>query len=331
MALKNLIDFPHFRLLVFKSTTDGARYICENFPEEDLYCFVSSVTAEPHPCRVDFPEQTSIQLQFANLEELSARMLYRMRNVERLDIFNSYIKKSFLKPELKYFRVARCQLNELNIDTAEEYQLTELHLPENELASIPDGLNNLSNLTMIDLSNNHLSFLDMNQFNGLDNLSILGLSYNSIKVVFSTGPVQLPSLLFLNLAHNSINTIDVSRWNFSSLGELDVSSNSLVRIDNVLDQLPSLGNINLDGNRWNCAWKDEFRAQAEEKQLELIGFDMCQQTANIQGLAQKARQEQSIKDALSESISNIAKNLTEDAMDFGDIVDDVFCRIIQGE
>lgn len=310
----------HVLLLVFSSTAYGARYICENIPEEDLYCFVSSVTAEPHSCRVEFPEQTSIQLQFAHLEELSARMLYRMRNVERLDIFNSYIRKSFLKPELKCFRVSRCQLNELSIDTAEHYQLAELHLPENELASLPDGLNHLSNLTLIDLSNNHLSYLDMNQFNGLDKLSDLGLSYNSIMVVFSTGPVQLPSLLFYNLARNSINTIDISRWNFSNLQELDVSFNSLERIDNVLDQLPSLINFNVDGNGWNCAWRDAFLEQAEGK-LQLIGLDMCQQTTNIRGLAQKTRQEQSVKEALSESISNIAKNLTEDAMDFGDIVD----------
>lgn len=317
-------------IFTFLSSTHGTRYICENYPEEDLYCFVSSVTAEPHSCRVEFPDHTSIQLQFADLEELSARMLYRMINVERLDIFNSKIKSAFLKPELKYFRVSRCQLNDLQIDTAEEYQLTELHLPENELASVPNGLNRLTSLTLIDLSNNHLSYLDMQQFTGLDKLTILGLSYNSIKVVFSTGSVQLPSLAFLNLAHNSINTLDISRWNLSTLQELDVSSNSLERIDNIPDQLPALKNVNFDGNKWNCNWRNDFREKAEGK-FAWIGLDMCQYTVKIQGLAQKTRQEQSVKDALAESISNIAKNLTEDAMDFEDVVDDVFCRIVQGE
>ncbi|XP_001649809.2 leucine-rich repeat-containing protein 15 [Aedes aegypti] len=320
----------HILLLAFISTTCGVRYSCENAPEEDLYCFVSSVTAETHSCRTEFPEQTSIQLQFAHLEELSARMMYRMPNVERLDIFNSYVRNAFLKPELKYFRVSRCQLNEIQIDTAEKYQLTELHLPENELTSIPKGLNHLTNLTLIDLSNNHLSYLDMKQFNGLDQLTILGLSYNSIKVVFATGLVQLPSLLFLNLAHNNINTMDISRWNFSSLQELDVSTNSLERIDNLLEQLPSLGNINFGGNQWNCAWRDDFLEKAEGS-LQMIGLVMCQLTVDIHGLAQKARQEQSVKKALAENISNVVKNLTTNEMDLGDIVEDVFCRIIQGE
>lgn len=295
-----------------------------------MYCFVSSITAEPHSCRVEFPDHTSIQLQFAHLEDLSARILYRMTNVGRLDVFNSYIRKAFLKPELKYFRVSRCQLNEVQIDTAESYQLTELHLPENELATVPNGLSLLSNLTMLDLSNNHLSYLDMQQFSGLDKLTILGLSYNNIKVVFSTGPVNLSSLMFLNLAHNSMNTLDISRWNASKLQELDVSSNSLHRIDDILSQLPALNNINFDNNQWNCTWMNEFREKAEGK-IELISLDICQYTAKIHGLAQKTRQEQSVKDALTESISNIARNLTEDVIDFEDVVDDVFCRIVQGE
>lgn len=317
-------------ILAFLTLTHGTRYICENDPDEDSYCFISSVSAEPHSCRVEFPDHTAIQLQFAHLEELSARVLYRMTNVERLDIFNSYVRSAFLKPELKYFRVSRCQLHELQIDEAEDYGLSELHLPENELANVPSALNQLANLTLIDFSNNHLAYLDMNQFSGLDKLTILGLSYNSIKVVFSTAPVQLSSLTFFNLANNSIKTLDFSRWNLSRLHELDISSNKLERIDNILAQLPSIRNVYFDENPWNCAWRDEFR-QNVAANYEWTGLDMCQFTAKIYGLAQKTRQEQSVKNALAESISNIARNLTETEMDFEDIVDDVFCRIVQGQ
>ncbi|XP_062534683.1 phospholipase A2 inhibitor beta-like [Armigeres subalbatus] len=329
--MAGLIHRINVLLLALLSLTQGARYGCENFSDDDSYCIVSSVSAEPHSCRIDFPENSAIQLQFAHLETLSARLLYRMTHVERLDIVNSYIRSAFLKPELKYFRVSRCQLNELQIDKAEVYQLTELLLPENELASVPNGVNLLTNVTLIDLSNNHLSFLDMNEFTGLDKLTILGLSYNNIKVVFSTGPVELPSLMFLNFANNSINTLDISRWNISKLHELDVSSNKLERIDNnLLDQLPAIHNVNFAENPWNCPWRDDFRLNAEGK-LDWTGLDMCEFTFNINGLAQKTRQEQSVKNSLTEIISNIASNLTETLIDVDSIVEDVFCRIIQGE
>lgn len=311
----------------------GSRYICENYGEQDLFCLITSVTAEIHSCRVQFPEHTSIQLQFAHLDELSVQLLYRMQNVERLDIFNSHITSAFLKPELNYFRVSRCQLNEVQIDTAEPYHLTELHLPENELATVPKDLNHLSNLTLLDLSNNHLSVLDMQDFTGLDHLTILGLSYNSIKVVFSTGFVRMASLKFLNLAHNQITTLDISRWVMPTLNELDVSSNSLDQIENILVQLPGLNTVRLDGNQWDCTWRDDVleMARSTNRTFEWIGLDPCHAKVKIQGLAQKSRNEQKLKDSLGDSITKIAKNVTQNVINFDDIIDDVFCRIVGGQ
>uniref|UniRef100_A0A1Q3FQT0 Putative membrane glycoprotein lig-1 n=1 Tax=Culex tarsalis TaxID=7177 RepID=A0A1Q3FQT0_CULTA len=316
-------------LLSLLSFSIAHQYDCENNFYDDDYCLISSlrVSSEYPACKMQFPEQKSIQLQFAHLEYLSPVLLYRMPTVERLDISNSYVRKAFVKPALEYLKISGSQLTEVFLDLDEEYQLTNLHLPANQLTRLPNNLNHLKNLTMLDLTNNRLDFLDMSQFNGLTNLLWVQLNDNYLKVVFSAEPVILPVLSDLSMARNDIALLDMSRWEIPLLQEFYISNNRLQELSNNFPKkFPLLRTVSLAENQWDCEWQVRVRQELQQQNSTFEWF-ACQDSEQTQATVKGLKHEQQLRQSMKDTIVQFAKNATGTEMDFDDIVDDLFCRM----
>ena len=107
-------------------------------------------------------------------------------------------------------------------------------------------------LSTIVLSNNTLSSFD--GFRDLDYLESISLDGNSLQSIKKSAFRNLP-VVAINLSHNAINKIEEGAFdNLTHLKRLDLSFNDLTIIPGrEISKLPSLQNLYLSGNKWNCS------------------------------------------------------------------------------
>ncbi|XP_053688378.1 uncharacterized protein LOC128737707 [Sabethes cyaneus] len=319
-----------FSLVLVICLTDARHYYCENNVKIDNFCLITSVNENSEStCRMNFPNHTTIKIQFPQIDNLSARIAYSMRNVVNLDISNGYVRTIYVKPELEFLRVTGCRLNQLYIDAKVPNQLVELHLSQNELSELPEHINHLENLTMLDLSNNYIEFIDMNQLHNLKFLSIVDISYNRIKVVFAADTVTLPDLVFLNLKHNSITGLHISNWETPILNELDLSYNKLSYVVKFPRKFPRMVSANFEENPLTCSWMRDTATQLEANNGTFsASLASCVEPHRLYESSETYNLELKMKDLLRTTISEIASNMTEVSVDIDDKIDDIFCRIV---
>ena len=129
--------------------------------------------------------------------------------------------------------------------------------------------NGLSNLCLLKLNFNYLSFIDANGFFSLENLKELDLSRNQVKLESDTFAalknlkcldlsrngfevldenvfLSLKSLEKLNLAYNHLKSLNPISFNgLSGLKDLDLSFNTLTSFSiDILEKMPSLRKVN---------------------------------------------------------------------------------------
>ncbi|KAJ0064444.1 hypothetical protein NL108_006496, partial [Boleophthalmus pectinirostris] len=125
-----------------------------------------------------------------------------------------------------------------------------LLLQSNNISSISFELRSLTNLTELDLSQNHISQVSSLDLSSLTRLVTLYLEENRIEVLPDFGLRNLSSLEELYINHNQIRTIET--WAFSgltSLLRLHLNSNQLESIDSRwFDSLPALEILMLGEN-----------------------------------------------------------------------------------
>uniref|UniRef100_A0A1Q3FR76 Putative leucine-rich repeat protein n=1 Tax=Culex tarsalis TaxID=7177 RepID=A0A1Q3FR76_CULTA len=132
--------------------------------------------------------------------------------------------------------------------------LTNLELPNNKLGEVPDGMQKLSALEVIDLSQNRISFLEMSCFNGLDHLKKLDLSYNPLMRISSLATVKLPNLETLSFMACHLDQLDVLHWEMSALKVLKVGGNNLHQIENLQGRFREGLELHVGINNWDCQW-----------------------------------------------------------------------------
>ncbi|CAG2114694.1 unnamed protein product [Medioppia subpectinata] len=84
---------------------------------------------------------------------------------------------------------------------------TELYLDVNDISTIPHELNQLRDLTRLDLSNNQIAILEDNIFGNLSELQTLILSYNKLQCIQKDAFRGLKKLRVLSLHGNDISMI----------------------------------------------------------------------------------------------------------------------------
>ena len=105
---------------------------------------------------------------------------------------------------------------------------TELYLDVNDISLISPEVNQLRDLTRLDLSNNQISILPNNIFSNLSELQTLILSYNKLQCIEEKAFSGLTKLRVLSLHGNDISMIpDNSFKDLVSISHIAMGANPL--------------------------------------------------------------------------------------------------------
>ncbi len=124
--------------------------------------------------------------------------------------------------------------------------LTILDLEFNHLSSLPPEIGNLFNLIILDLWSNSLTSLPP-EIGNLSNLSWLALADNNLTAL----PPEIGSLsnlTTLRLFYNNLRSLPPEIGNLTNLTYLDLSDNNLIKLPPEVGNLPNLTKLDLLGN-----------------------------------------------------------------------------------
>lgn len=177
-------------------------------------------------------EVVELNLAQNQLTQVSDRLIEFASNVKILDLSDNHILSLPLS------------ISSLSC------HLQELYLVHNCLTTLPDSLSHLTNLNLLALTSNELTFPDDSPLLQLTSLETLWLSYNRI--------TELPEALFTNLtrlrklscAYNELTHISASIGNLRCLEKLVVKSNQLNYLPGEILRLPSLKVLEANNNRY---------------------------------------------------------------------------------
>lgn len=128
---------------------------------------------------------------------------------------------------------------------------------ENEdISHIFPTLRTLSRLQHLNLSNSFIGVLSDDAFSEMTNLKYLHLKSCGIQIIPFEVFTNNKHLLTLDLSDNALETIDLHMFSgLERLSYLDISGNKLaqiVSIERIKEVLPSLGEVKIDRNPWQC-------------------------------------------------------------------------------
>jgi internalin A len=139
------------------------------------------------------------------------------------------------------------QLTTLPVEIEQLTNLTSLDLSNNQLTTLPMNIGRLTDLTSLDLSNNQLTTLPMN-IGQLTNLTSLDLSNNQLTIL-PVELLQLTNLTLLNLTSNQLTILPVEIEELTNLTSLDLSNNQLTTLPVEIEELTNLTLLNLSNNQ----------------------------------------------------------------------------------
>ena len=124
--------------------------------------------------------------------------------------------------------------------------LKTLVLKENQLRELPHSICELSNLTMLSVSNNQLSVLPSNIKN-LKNLQSLFLKCNQLETL-PDEIGELKKLGWLDVSNNKLTVLSSHIKHLSKLQVLDLSDNQLTTLPDEIGELKELDGLSVAGN-----------------------------------------------------------------------------------
>ncbi|XP_072005213.1 volume-regulated anion channel subunit LRRC8D-like isoform X2 [Engystomops pustulosus] len=138
-------------------------------------------------------------------------------------------------------------------------QLQMLKLSHCKISKIPVALFGLTNLQCIDLTSNHLKYVDeLGTFQRLRSLNILRLSNNAICRLPPSIELLL-NLEELSISHNNLDNLPVSIFNLVRLKHLDVSYNQIRAIPHEVGHLTRLETFAIVSNQVSALPRELFR------------------------------------------------------------------------
>lgn len=175
----------------------------------------------------------------SRLVKLPVEIFTAYVNLQGLFLQNCDINKinenTFLNAKnLNVLDLSRNKLKEFTNTTFEgAVNLQSLDLSFNELEKIPTNLfNKINKLLIVYLANNKIKKLNKLTFSSLTNLRQLNLDNNQIKTIDSTIFTNNKKLQILQISSNKISDLSDSIKNLNKLWQLDVSKNSLKKLEN---------------------------------------------------------------------------------------------------
>lgn len=251
--------------------------------DQDQACHIEGLTLDINSV---FPEEPIIHLDNCTVEYFSPQLAANVpASTKELSILDGSTPKVFVKPTLKSFTVLRADTAEVQINPEDNFNLEVLDI-EGHLQTVPDHVQHLKSLVVLDLCENEIEQVDLNQLGGLDSLRKVNLGHNNIHSVSLTKEVNLPALEELFLHGNDLTTLDLTHLKADNLQRLYVSQNHLVRVGG----FPAPGNnnkltrVDLYLNKWNCDWLESTLGVLNGNGVETLSYlpvTVCNESGSV--------------------------------------------------
>ncbi|XP_062565902.1 protein artichoke-like [Armigeres subalbatus] len=274
--------FPNQRL-----QNDGITYVR---PSEFSDCF-------------EFPNGRELIIDGLAQEHWNESCFAQLTDTKHLSLVNGSIPMiTFRSNKLLSLSVLQTNLEWFEVRSEKNPTLKSLQISRNRLQEVPSNIKFLVGLTLLDLSQNALEFVDLQMLRSMSQLRTLDLSVNKIVLIDADSDLRL-----------------------TNLRNLDVSYNQLDRLDAFPRVFPVLGTIRLIGNRWSCEWVDRARRNIMDRRIVAFGVDYgCDQ--HRQGglccygdlVTDGTTEANALKEgSLVQEISKLANDLAEKPLAFG--------------
>lgn len=168
---------------------------------------------------------------------------------------------NFSSERLHSLRIHKTELRNFSVSSVPNHSLNMLMINRNLLERLPDSIRYLVGLTILDLSQNRLEFVDLDWFQQMDNLLVLDLSRNQLLRVDGSSDLRLKRLKNFWVNHNCLSQIPWFPIGF-----------------------PRLERIRLADNRWSCGWVGSMRQQIWNRKIRLFDSDGACEEHNDGGL-----------------------------------------------
>lgn len=224
-------------------------------------------------------------IESGSITHFSRALYHKLPNVTDLTIDRLAIERLYVSPHLVHLSAVGNAIetllleetagdNESAITPTIQYSMMTLHLSSNKLTELP-RFDRFVRLMTLALDHNQLTTVDMGAFVNLRELRVLSLANNRLLTVTTTvgttksSPLQLLKLKRLSFSGNELDVLDVHKWEFDSLNVLNLTQNSLTRIEGNISQFPALTRLELADNRWYCEWLAGGSKQLNDKTITL--------------------------------------------------------------
>ncbi|XP_076818232.1 vasorin-like [Clavelina lepadiformis] len=222
---------------------------CHN---KEVWCESRGLTSVP----VDIPADTRMLYLFDNkIKTIPDGSLSRLKSLRLLSLSSNRLNDSAFKPSLflQLKQLVNLQLSDNRLTSiprnafAGMPNLVRIDLENNKIISIDsDALKNMSNLLELKLSNNRLS--DFPKIVACPALSRLCLGGNELVRLRPDGLRQV-NLEHLELSRNRLNQLPSTLFGgLSNMRVLDISSNQIHRVPQIISNMTSLQTLNLSHN-----------------------------------------------------------------------------------
>uniref|UniRef100_A0A3Q2R085 Toll like receptor 8 n=1 Tax=Fundulus heteroclitus TaxID=8078 RepID=A0A3Q2R085_FUNHE len=231
------------------------------------------------------PNLTYLDLSFNKINLAYENAFQELKNLQVLDLsYNPHYfmaygvtnKLHFLNnlPVLRVLNMSHNSISKLTTKQMHSRSLAELQFTHNELGTLWKAgddsyktlFTNLTNLTVLDISNNNIKKIPDDVYEKFPrNLTELRISQNELIDFLWDSLTYFPQLKILDLSHNSLTNIaGLKKTTSLSLTFLNLSDNQIFHLENVLfNGLKSLQTLSLSSNQLPIINQSTFQPKPE--------------------------------------------------------------------
>lgn len=209
-----------------------------------------------------FQDVHQVVIESSNIPHFSSDLFAALGEANFLTLKGGHISSvNFSSEKLLSLRIHKTELRNFSVSAVPNHSLNTLLINRNQLETLPDSIRYLVGLTILDLSQNRLEFVDLDWFQQMDNLLVLDLSRNQLIRIDGSSDLRLKKLKNFWVNHNYLSQIPWFPIGF-----------------------PRLDRIRLSDNRWSCPWVVSIRQQIWNRKIRLFDSDGACEERNEGGL-----------------------------------------------
>uniref|UniRef100_A0A182NTG0 Uncharacterized protein n=1 Tax=Anopheles dirus TaxID=7168 RepID=A0A182NTG0_9DIPT len=209
-------------------------------------------------------------------------------NVERFYVTNNSLEHVTISSSMRRLYADNNKIASVALrGTATDMQIETLSLANNSITSL-ELISQLHSLKALDLSVNHIGPLNLTSFANLVNLEELDLERTFISNLQHGTFAQQAALKWLDISYNNLDQFDFDILTSStSLQKIFLDGNRLKSVDHepLKKTFPSLEQIGLSDNNWNCSYLIKLVRYCTEHSIELFKPQSAvQNQTNVKGI-----------------------------------------------